>query len=220
MGPFGGALFEHRVKFGPSVSCRVAVVASGTFACGMAQATKGHIMSIDTLVAPLMRVRLFHGLDADQLATVARAAERMMFREGQTIAEAGQAGVSAIVIVSGPVESFGSMPGDREFVAPGSVIGEMAMFIEHVYGTTVIARGPVKALRFTRETMHQLMLDDQGLAEFLVSKISSRLSLVADELRRLDDTVVEQERSLTAAFDALPPPVALPVSALRSLAVH
>ena len=108
-------------------------------------------MSIDALVAPLLRVRLFQGLAAEQLAVVARAAERVMYREGQTIVESGQAGDASIIIVSGPAESFGTMPGDREFVAPGSVIGEMAMFIEHVYGTTVLARGPVKALRFTRD---------------------------------------------------------------------
>jgi CRP-like cAMP-binding protein len=177
-------------------------------------------MSINALVAPLMRVRLFQGLDAQQLATLARAAERIMFREGQTIVAAGNVGDAAIIIVNGPAESFGSQPDDREFVAPGSVIGEMAMFIEHVYGTSVIARGPVKALRFTRDAMHQLMLDDQTLAEFLVSKISSRLTMVAEELRRIDDTVVQQQQSLSAAFQTLPTPVMQPEYGQRSIAMH
>lgn len=180
----------------------------------------GVVMSIDALVAPLLRVRLFQGLEPVQLATLARAAERVMYREGQSIVDAGQAGEAAVIIVHGSAESFGTLPGDREFVAPGSVIGEMAMFIEHVYGTSVIARGPVKALRFTRDAMHQLMLDDQSLAEFLVAKISSRLTSVADELRRIDDTVALQQQSLSAAFDALPPPVLQPDYGQRSLAMH
>ena len=177
-------------------------------------------MSIDALVAPLLRVRLFQGLEPSQLTTLARAAERVMYREGQSIVEAGHVGDAAIIIVNGPAESFGSMPGDREFVAPGSVIGEMAMFIDHIYGTSVIARGPVKALRFTRDAMHQLMLDDQSLAEFLVAKIASRLTSVADELRRIDHAVGQQQQSLSAAFDALPPPVLQPDFGPPSLAMH
>ncbi len=177
-------------------------------------------MSIDALVAPLLRVRLFQGLDTDRLAVLARSAERVTYREAQTIAEAGQQGKASIVIVSGPAESFGALPDDREFVAPGSVIGEMAMFIEHVYGTSVIARGPVKALRFSRDTMHRLMMDDQVLAEFLVTKISSRLTSVAEELRRIDGGIADQQRSLTAAFDALPPPILQPDFGPRSQAMH
>lgn len=177
-------------------------------------------MSIEALVVPLMRVRLFQGLNAAHLTRLAKIAERVTYREGQYIVEAGQDGAAAIVVVNGPAESLGTGPDEREFVAPGSVIGEMAMFIEHVYGTTVIARGPVRALRFSRAAMHQLMTDDQPLAEFLVGKISSRLKSVAAELHRIDDLVADQQRSFAEAFDALPPSISLPYDSRPLLTMH
>lgn len=179
-------------------------------------------MSIDALVAPLLRVRLFQGLEPIQIAAIARSAERVLYRDGTVIVEAGQSGDAAIILVAGPAESFGTMPGERDMVIPGSIIGEMGMFIDHVFATTVVARGAVKALRLTRDAMHQLMLEDQGLAEFLVAKISERLSVVADELRRIDEAVAAPfaQGSLSAAFDALPPPIALPHPDAMSLGVH
>ena len=179
-------------------------------------------MSIDALVAPLLRVRLFQGLEPRQYSAISRITERVMYRDGTLISEAGKPGTAAILVVSGPAECIGTLPGEREPIAPGSLIGEMAMFVEHVYGTTVVARGPVKTLRLAREAMHGLMLQDQALAEHLVSRISARLMAVAAELRRVDETLAAPfaDGSLARAFDSLPPPLSLPANGYPSLAAH
>ena len=75
-------------------------------------------MSIDALVAPLLRVRLFQGLEPIQIAAIARSAERVLYRDGTVIVEAGQSGDAAIILVAGPAESFGTMPGERDMVVP------------------------------------------------------------------------------------------------------
>jgi CRP-like cAMP-binding protein len=144
-------------------------------------------MAIDALVAPLLRVRLFQGLTPLQLSEIARRAERMMYRPGDFLSVAGQPADAAILIVSGASERIvEAVPAQAEPVEPGSLIGEMAMFVDHVYGSTVRATGPVKALRLTRAAMHDHMLADQAMTDHLVSKVAGRLNSVANDLRQID----------------------------------
>ena len=145
-------------------------------------------MVIDPLVAPLLRVELFQGLKPLQITEISRKAERIVFRAGDRITEAGLDGDAAFLIVAGAAEW---LPGPAHAGAPepieiGSLIGEMAMLIDHVYGATIVATGQVRCLKITRETMHKLMLDDPGLAQHLTKKLTARLTQVAKDLRAID----------------------------------
>ena len=153
-------------------------------------------MAIDTLIAPLLRVRIFQGLTPLQLSEIARRSERIMIRPGDLITQAGQPADAAVLIVAGPSERIiESVPGRTDPVEPGSLIGEMAMFVDHIYGSTVRATGPVKAMRLTRAAMHEHMLADQAMTDHLVAKISSRLNAVATDLRQLDDMLAKPFRA-------------------------
>lgn len=145
-------------------------------------------MAIDALVKPFLRLELFQGLKPLQLTEIVRQAERIAYKPGSVIMSAGQPGDAAVLIVSdGAVRTIGPDILDRpQPVAPGSLLGELAMLVEHVYGSTVIAHGPVRALRIPRAAMHAMMLEDRALADHFVGKIASRLSRVAEELRRID----------------------------------
>ena len=145
-------------------------------------------MAIDPLVAPLLRVELFQGLKPLQITEIARSAERIVFRPGDKITEAGKVGDAAFLIVAGAAEWISSQDSDGrgEQIEIGSLIGEMAMLIEHAYGATIVATGQVRCLKLSRETLHRLMLEDRGLAQHLTSKISQRLNRVAAELRDID----------------------------------
>ena len=145
-------------------------------------------MPVDAIVAPLLRVGLFQGLKPLQITEIARQAERIVFRTGETIATAGAAGDAAILIVGGPARRTD----DDETIEPGSLVGEMAMLIEHDFGVTVVADGPVRALRITRAALHAQMLDDPELARHLMDRIASRLTAVAAELRRIDDLLGDE----------------------------
>ncbi len=145
-------------------------------------------MSLEALAAPLMRVELFRDLSPQQLSGIARAAERITFRPGDTIAQAGREGDAAILIVAGDavrVEGPG-LDGSEDRIEAGSLIGEMAMLIEHTYGSTVVAVGPVRALRITRSAVLAQMEADPTLAEHFVACITERLHDIATELRRID----------------------------------
>ena len=149
----------------------------------------------DALVQPLLRIPLFQGLTAGQLKALARQAERQVFNPGEAIVRAGRAGNAAFIVVAGDaVRVAGPGLGEApEAIEPGSLIGEMAMLIEHEYGSTVMARGQVRALRLTRVGLHELMLADPALTEHLVDKIAGRLTAVAAELRRIDGELAQAE---------------------------
>ena len=144
-------------------------------------------MTIDRVVAPLLRVPLFASATPVQMAEIARRAERLRFRAGDVITRAGQPGDGAFLIVSGAVgriEHPGAAP--SEAIEVGSVIGEMAMLIEHDYGSTIVARDRVLCLKITRAGLHAQMLEDHTLAEHLEQQITERLKRTAQELRLID----------------------------------
>ena len=145
-------------------------------------------MAIDRLVAPLLRVPLFAGLRPLQITEIARHAERMKFRRGDVITRAGEPGDGAYLIVSGLAEHV--EPPDLEGtplpIEPGSLIGEMAMLVEHRYRATVLARDRVLSLKIMRSAVHAQMLEDASLARHFQRRIRERLSRVADDLRQID----------------------------------
>lgn len=144
--------------------------------------------AIDMLVRPLARVALFQGLSGQQLAEIARRAERIVYTSGSVLIEKDREGDAAILIVSGEARRVAGpgADGGASVVPEGSLLGEMAMLIETEYSSTVVASGPIRALRFTREEMHALMAQDNSLADHLVHKISGRLSALIAELRAVD----------------------------------
>jgi CRP-like cAMP-binding protein len=145
-------------------------------------------MSVDALAAPLLRVALFQGLSSAQLTEIGRRAERIVFKDRDLITVEGVEGDAAFLIASGSAEIVNSdEAGDMtRAVEAGSLAGEMAMLIEVEYAATVRACGTVRALKITRAQMHAMMLRDPSLAECLTERITERLFVAAEELRRVD----------------------------------
>ena len=160
-------------------------------------------MPVDTIAASLLRVELFRHLKPLQITEIARHSERIVFRRGEVITEAGASADAAYLIVGGPalLVGGGDLPGETSTVEPSSIVGEMAMFIEHDYASTVVADGPVRALKITRDGMRTQLLDDPGLATELMNRIAARLSDVAMELRRID-AALHADTTATAATTA------------------
>lgn len=146
-------------------------------------------MSAHALIAPLRRVRLFQSLSDAQLERVAREAERVVFRGGETICVEGQTADGAILIASDGAVMIGKEGDAGEPLEVFSLIGEMAMVVEHLYGATVVARQSVRAMRISRLAVHKLILADPSIAEALVEVVSGRLKAVTQHLRNVDEQV-------------------------------
>lgn len=157
-------------------------------------------MSVDRITTPLQRVALFASLNSQQLEEIAYRAEKLRFRAGDVITHRGAVADGAYIIVSGQAESLdGAVPGEREPIDEGSIIGEMAMLIEHEYRATVVARDRVLCLKVNRATLVQQMLEDPSVADSLHEEMTRRLMRTAEELRRIDS-------KLAGAWSAAPPP--------------
>jgi CRP/FNR family cyclic AMP-dependent transcriptional regulator len=145
-------------------------------------------MAIDRLVVPLLRLPIFAGLKPLQITELARQGERMKFRHGDVITRAGEAGDGAYLIVTGLAVQVAqsNLECATGPIEPGSLIGEMAMFVEHDYRATVVAHDHVFCLKITRAAVRAQMLEDAALACHFERRISERLWRVADDLRRID----------------------------------
>jgi CRP-like cAMP-binding protein len=168
-------------------------------------------MAIDLVLESLCRVPLFAGLTPQQITEIGCGAQRHAFRKGEVIAEAGAPGDGAYLILSGEAICKAS-PDTREpaeMVEPGSLVGELAMFVEHDYATTVVAaQGWVDCLKLERATLHAQMRADPGMAEHIADVIRSRLTLVAAELQIIDrllTTAIEQCDEVPCALLPLTP---------------
>lgn len=148
-------------------------------------------MTFASLAEPLRRVALFQGLRPLQVSEIARRADRVVFKPDDTIIKEGEAGDGAYLIVTGTAVRT-TAPGtdaSAEPLGPGTLVGEMAMLVETDYSSTVICREPVRALKITRAGLLEQMSSDLALADHIVEKLSGRLKELANELRKVDETL-------------------------------
>jgi CRP-like cAMP-binding protein len=145
-------------------------------------------MSIDALVKPLLQISIFRGLKPLQITEIARRAERIVYRPGDTIIEEDCIGDAAVLIVSGDAVrvSGPDLTSSPEPVAAGSLVGEMAMLVESIHSSTVVARGNVRAMRINRSELLRQMEQDPTLADHFLERISGRLRVLAEDLRAVD----------------------------------
>jgi len=158
-------------------------------------------MALDLIADRLHRLEVFRGLTAEQLERIARDAERLIFRNGQKLLEAGGDGEGAIVIISGYATALAEpeLGDDAYEIEAGSMLGEAAMLSEHQFRVTVVAAGDVKAVRINRATLLAHMQEDPTLAEHFYSRVVSRLQRVAVELRLIDERLAAVSQPEPAA---------------------
>ena len=151
-------------------------------------------MAFDHIVASLARIPIFAELRPLQIGRIAQQAEHCWFRRGDCITRAGAPGDGAYLILSGEIRHTprAGSPTPPEPIAPGSLVGELAMLVEHIYGATVVAGGPVNCLKLARTMLHDQMCADPDIAERLARVIRTRLQLTAAELSGIDRLLMEK----------------------------
>jgi CRP/FNR family cyclic AMP-dependent transcriptional regulator len=171
-------------------------------------------MAANQIVRALARLPVFEGLTLVQLDELARRAEHVLYHPGAVIMEESTEGHAAILLISGEAArvSGPELKSRVEPIPPGSLLGETAMLIEATYGSTVVARGHVRALRITRDELRAQMASDPTVADKLVHNIAQRLLRLADELRKVDAILAGTEAE-TPTVTARPPLTELPAPA-------
>lgn len=130
---------------------------------------------------------MFEGLARDQLSIIAFMTGRRRYRHGSVIIEQDKPGTAGYVILSGAAErsqpDTGALP---QILGPGSLIGELAMFVETTHTTSVYARGNVMALEIKREIMQALIVRDPALADVMSRYIRRRIGAFAEGIQRIE----------------------------------
>jgi CRP-like cAMP-binding protein len=144
-------------------------------------------MSFDDLLAPLSHVPLLAGLQMAQLTELARRGEKLKYSPGDTLMKAGQPCDGAYLIIAGVVDRFADAEAAQaERIAPGTLLAEMAMLVEHTCAATHVARDRVYCLKLTRAAMHAQMLEDPALIEHFQRRITESVRRLAEQLRQMD----------------------------------
>ena len=143
-------------------------------------------MQFENNIAALQSLPLFAGMEYDDISTIAFSSERLAFEPGETITREGELGMAAYLLLAGSAQIHEG-EGERKrvrMVAPGTMIGEMAMLVEYSYSSTVIAMEEVEVLELSRPLIHMLMQEFPSIAGHFSLRIHSRLAVMAENLRR------------------------------------
>lgn len=162
-------------------------------------------MATDDITRMLLDLDIFRDVDPATAERIAHAGERVVLRAGQPVIRSGEAGEAAFLLVAGDAVAAHD-DGPATPVAPGSLVGELAMLVEHTFALTVTCESTVRAVRLDRRMMHGEMARQPALASSIVGRLSSRLTRIAIELRRVDEllALAVEPGPAPAARDAPP----------------
>jgi CRP/FNR family transcriptional regulator, cyclic AMP receptor protein len=122
----------------------------------------------------LGRLALFVDLPADELATIAARAEEVAFAEGEWIIRQGDPQTAVYVIVDGEVAVVIDDE-DRRVLSKGSFFGEVAVLLKEPASASIVTRTPVTCL----------VIQGDGIEEFLVAHPLVTYRILKAEARRL-----------------------------------
>jgi CRP-like cAMP-binding protein len=154
-------------------------------------------MSLDGDIALLKRVPLFGALPTEQLRLVAFSAVRLELLAGQVLFRADDKAMSGYVVSNGLIELAVREGGTTEVVAKceaGSLIGEIALFIETRRPATATARASSQVLEIDRKLITRMLNEYPHIAVSLRTTLADRLSATVSELGRVRDALQKIER--------------------------
>ena len=140
----------------------------------------------DSLLTPLVRVPLFNGLTPSQIRALGDAAERIVIDGGTALIADNQEGDAAYLLIKGRAARLDGIGRPMDPLPLGSMVGEMAMLIPTAHTATIVALEPVRALKFTREAVLDVMQRDPDIAAHFIQKLTARLEVLAHELRSVE----------------------------------
>ncbi len=139
----------------------------------------------------LRHVDLFEPLSEQERESVAKSAVKYIYAPGELILRQGDPGDSMFIICKGRVEV--RLPPAREgaqqvaVLEQGSFFGEMALLTGEARMADVYAVDEVEVLEIRKQSIQQLLNENETLAESLSSKIAERNAEIAEYSRALQE---------------------------------
>jgi CRP/FNR family transcriptional regulator, cAMP and macrophage regulator len=160
-------------------------------------------------------------LTANDLQVLSGVAEPVKRFRGSHLFRQGEPAVAAYLIREGEVDIYRNHSGSSRVVArvgPGSVIGDIAMFGEGVYKSSVRAVGHVRAYRFEREKLIPELAKHPAIClRWLVSGLNQLERTQSRIIRLMHKTVLAQVADLLAEEAGIRPDVSLSQASIATL---
>lgn len=133
-------------------------------------------------VARLEEAPLFRGLNRRQLRTMATGSVWVQVNAGETLFRTGDPPDRAYLIVAGRCELRAPHGTPVETVAPGRLIGDLAVLLREPRRFDLVATEPVKALRIEAEALLSVIESDITVATSLLRAVANNLIKVGEDL--------------------------------------
>jgi CRP-like cAMP-binding protein len=136
-------------------------------------------MQKPTAVSLLMRLPMLAGLTASQAESLADAAEKKTFKNGERLVIAGASTGNMFLILSGQVNV--ELMGDQDktisiaSLGVGECIGEMSVLDQQPHCADVVADGPLHALVLNPQTFMEVLQENPQIAVGLLKAMSRHL---------------------------------------------
>ena len=145
-------------------------------------------MSLDRDISLLSRVPLFSELSTEQLRLLAVSAVRLELSPGQVLFREGATAGSGYVVAFGGIEMSIGQAGKRKVVMTceaGSLIGELALFIETKRPATATAIVSTEVLDIDRKLVTRMLNEYPHVAVRLRKTLAGRLTATIGELGKI-----------------------------------
>jgi CRP-like cAMP-binding protein len=144
-------------------------------------------MALDNTIAVLRRAPVIGLFEDEALRVIANVADTRRLRPGEVLFRQGDRSDGGYVVTSGSVAV--GREGDEDegaLLGPGSLIGEVALFLRMQRPATAVAREPTSVLRVSPTLMKRVLQEYPSAADGMAEVLSRDLEAVAAGLGRVE----------------------------------
>ncbi len=135
-------------------------------------------MSLIAEAGVLGKIPMFANLPSAKLKLLAFTSDAVTFKDGEALFHEGDQSDCAYVVLEGEVEVLTHSDGNEPSFVLGEneLIGEMGILNKAPRSATIRARGNVRVLRLTAETLLKLISENSEIALDIMRLLSDRLA--------------------------------------------
>ena len=144
-------------------------------------------MAVDNTIAVLRRVPVIGLFEDEALRVIANVADPRRLRPGEVLFRQGDRSDGGYVVTAGAV-AVGREGDDEEaaLLGPGSLIGQVALFLRMQRPATAVAREPTSVLRVSPTLMKRVLQEYPSAADGMAEVLSRDLEALAAGLGRVE----------------------------------
>ena len=146
-------------------------------------------MSLESDIAILRNVRLFDGLQTDQLRLLAFGAEHRRVRKGEFVFRENARADAGFVIVAGDVALTRGRGDEAKIVSrhgPGALLGEICLITETTRPASAQTETDCDLIRVSRTLFRRMLEEYPEFAAILHQRIRDELEAMLADIERLE----------------------------------